>query len=182
MGELEFRGIDNSLTARLRAAWKIRPGDVYDSSYLKEFLPRQKVTAAYNRLEVAPHVTAIAKTGRWTWICNIRPSAAMSLSNGINCKVAPPSGGLRRASLPTRARRYGMKRSSNGSRGGSGHFFSGGNGESYALAAASIPLRRGGGRDVRRKHMEGETAAACTVPAWPTDPDTPGCGRPDLYA
>jgi len=51
MGELEFRGIDNSLTARLRAAWKIRPGDVYDSSYLKEFpTPGQKVTAAYNRL------------------------------------------------------------------------------------------------------------------------------------
>ena len=25
MGDLEFRGIDNSLTAKLRNAWKIRP-------------------------------------------------------------------------------------------------------------------------------------------------------------
>ena len=38
MGELEFRGIDNALTARLREAWKIRPGDVYDATYLKGFL------------------------------------------------------------------------------------------------------------------------------------------------
>jgi outer membrane protein insertion porin family len=62
MGELEFRGIDNSLTARLRAAWKIRPGDVYDSSYLKEFLPQaRKLLPPTIDWEVAPHVTAIAK-------------------------------------------------------------------------------------------------------------------------
>ena len=30
MGELEFRGLDNSLMAKLRNAWKIRFGDVYD--------------------------------------------------------------------------------------------------------------------------------------------------------
>ena len=42
MGELEFRGIDNNLTARLRAAWKIRPGDVYDATYLKQFLPQAR--------------------------------------------------------------------------------------------------------------------------------------------
>src|SRR4029077_3270730 len=34
MGELEFRGIDNNLTARLRAAWQIRPGDVYDTPHI----------------------------------------------------------------------------------------------------------------------------------------------------
>ena len=39
MGELEFRGLDNSLTAKLRSAWKIRPGDVYDATYLSEYLP-----------------------------------------------------------------------------------------------------------------------------------------------
>jgi outer membrane protein assembly factor BamA len=38
MGELEFRGIDNLLTAKLRTRWKLRAGDVYDSSYLREFL------------------------------------------------------------------------------------------------------------------------------------------------
>ncbi len=59
MGELEFRGLDNSLTAKLRSAWKIRPGDVYDSTYLSEYLP-----AAHNLLpptldwDVASHVTA----------------------------------------------------------------------------------------------------------------------------
>ena len=39
MGELEFRGLDNSLTAKLRGAWKIRPGEVFDSTYLDEYLP-----------------------------------------------------------------------------------------------------------------------------------------------
>jgi outer membrane protein assembly factor BamA len=38
MGELEFRGIDNILAAKLRTHWKLRPGDVYDSSYLRQFL------------------------------------------------------------------------------------------------------------------------------------------------
>jgi outer membrane protein assembly factor BamA len=40
MGELEFRGIDNSLTAKLRAAWKLRQGDVYDATYLNQYLPQ----------------------------------------------------------------------------------------------------------------------------------------------
>ena len=62
MGELEFRGIDNNLTARLRAAWKIRPGDVYDVTYLKEFLPQaRKLLPTTIDWEVSPHVTAIAK-------------------------------------------------------------------------------------------------------------------------
>jgi outer membrane protein assembly factor BamA len=62
MGELEFRGIDNNLTARLRVAWKIRPGDVYDVTYLKEFLPMaRKLLPPTIDWDVAPHVTAIAK-------------------------------------------------------------------------------------------------------------------------
>jgi outer membrane protein assembly factor BamA len=62
MGELEFRGIDNSLTARLRAAWKIRPGEVYDATYLKQFLPQaRKLLPANLDWEVDPHVTAITR-------------------------------------------------------------------------------------------------------------------------
>jgi outer membrane protein insertion porin family len=62
MGELEFRGIDNNLTARLRAAWKIRPGDVYDATYLKQFLPQaRKLLPASLDWGVEPHVTAIAR-------------------------------------------------------------------------------------------------------------------------
>ena len=38
MGELEFRGIDNILAAKLRTRWKLRPSEVYDSSYLRQFL------------------------------------------------------------------------------------------------------------------------------------------------
>jgi len=61
MGELEFRGIDNNLTARLRAAWKIRPGDVYDANYLKEFLPlAKKLLPTTVDWEVSTHVTALA--------------------------------------------------------------------------------------------------------------------------
>src|ERR1700751_2688566 len=39
MGDLEFRGLDNSLTAKVRNAWTIRPGEVYDSTYLRQYLP-----------------------------------------------------------------------------------------------------------------------------------------------
>lgn len=62
MGELEFRGIDNDLTARLRAAWKLRSGDVYDSTYLKQFLPQaRKLLPPTIDWEVTPHVTAIQR-------------------------------------------------------------------------------------------------------------------------
>jgi outer membrane protein assembly factor BamA len=60
MGELEFRGIDNNLTARLSAAWKIRPGDVYDATYLEQFLPlARKLLPATLDWEVSTHVTAL---------------------------------------------------------------------------------------------------------------------------
>jgi outer membrane protein insertion porin family len=63
MGELEFRGIDNNLTARLRAAWKIRPGDVYDATYLKQFLPlAQKLLPPSLDWDVSTHVTALASS------------------------------------------------------------------------------------------------------------------------
>jgi outer membrane protein assembly factor BamA len=59
MGELEFRGLDNSLTAKLRGAWKIRAGEVYDATYLSEYLPvAQTLLPANLDWEVAPHVTA----------------------------------------------------------------------------------------------------------------------------
>jgi outer membrane protein assembly factor BamA len=59
MGELEFRGLDNSLTAKLRNAWKIRAGEVYDSTYLSEYLPAaQKLLPSNLDWEVASHVTA----------------------------------------------------------------------------------------------------------------------------
>jgi outer membrane protein assembly factor BamA len=59
MGELEFRGLDNSLTAKLRNAWKLRPGDVYDSTYLSEYLPAAlKLLPASLDWDVASHVTA----------------------------------------------------------------------------------------------------------------------------
>lgn len=62
MGELEFRGIDNNLTARLRAAWKLRPGDVYDATYLKQFLPlARKLLPASLDWEVSTHVTALTR-------------------------------------------------------------------------------------------------------------------------
>lgn len=61
MGELEFRGLDNSLTAKLRNAWKLRQGDVYDATYLSEYLPTaHKLLPSGLDWEVAPHVTANA--------------------------------------------------------------------------------------------------------------------------
>jgi outer membrane protein assembly factor BamA len=62
MGELAFRGIDNNLEARLRAAWKIRAGDVYDATYLQQYLPQaRKLLPANVDWEVSSHVTAITR-------------------------------------------------------------------------------------------------------------------------
>ncbi len=59
MGDLEFRGLDNSLTAKLRNAWNLRPGEVYDSTYLSDYLPvAQKLLPPTLDWEVASHVTA----------------------------------------------------------------------------------------------------------------------------
>ena len=62
MGDLEYRGLDNSLMAKLRNAWKIRQGDVFDSTYLSEYLPAaQKLLPPALDWEVSPHVTANAR-------------------------------------------------------------------------------------------------------------------------
>jgi outer membrane protein insertion porin family len=59
MGELEFRGLDNSLTAKLRNAWKLRPGDVYDATYLGEYLTEaHKLLPPSLDWDVDAHVTA----------------------------------------------------------------------------------------------------------------------------
>ena len=59
MGELEFRGLDNSLMAKLRSAWKLRFGEVYDATYIDEYLPAaQKLLPANLDWDVAHHVTA----------------------------------------------------------------------------------------------------------------------------
>jgi outer membrane protein assembly factor BamA len=61
MGELQFRGLDNSLTAKLREAWKLRPGDVYDASYLQEYLPQaRKLLPPSLDWDVDSHVTAMS--------------------------------------------------------------------------------------------------------------------------
>jgi outer membrane protein assembly factor BamA len=59
MGDLEFRGLDNSLTAKLHNVWKLRPGDVYDSSYLDQYLPEaHKLLPPTLDWDISPHVTA----------------------------------------------------------------------------------------------------------------------------
>lgn len=58
MGDLQYRGLDNSLTAKLRNAWKLRPGDVYNASYLEEYLPvAHKLLPSNFDWDVASHVT-----------------------------------------------------------------------------------------------------------------------------
>ncbi len=59
MGDLEFRGLDNSLEAKLRNLWKIRQGEVFDSTYLSEYLPAaRKQLPANLDWDVTSHVTA----------------------------------------------------------------------------------------------------------------------------
>ena len=38
MGELTISGVSEPLAAKLKAAWKLHPGDVYDDTYLKTYL------------------------------------------------------------------------------------------------------------------------------------------------
>ena len=59
MGELAIRGLDNSLEAKLRNLWKIRSGEIYNSTYLSEYLPEaHKLLTASLDWDVASHVTA----------------------------------------------------------------------------------------------------------------------------
>jgi outer membrane protein assembly factor BamA len=59
MGDLEFRGLDNSLSAKLRSAWKLRQAEVYDASYLAQFLPiAQKLLPTGFDWDVTTHATA----------------------------------------------------------------------------------------------------------------------------
>jgi len=59
MGELQFRGLDNSLMAKLRAIWRLRPGDVYDLGYIDEFWPEaNKLLPPNFDWEHAVHLTA----------------------------------------------------------------------------------------------------------------------------
>jgi len=59
MGDLEFRGLDNSLTTKLRNIWKIRQGDVFDSTYLDQYLPEaHKLLPSRLDWSVDSHVTA----------------------------------------------------------------------------------------------------------------------------
>lgn len=62
MGDLEFRGLDNSLEAKLRNLWKIRQGEVFNAAYLSEYLPAaRKILPANLDWDVASHVTANVK-------------------------------------------------------------------------------------------------------------------------
>jgi outer membrane protein assembly factor BamA len=58
MGDLQFRGLDNSLTAKLRDAWQMRRGDVYNATYLDQYLPEaRKLLPSTLDWDVASHVT-----------------------------------------------------------------------------------------------------------------------------
>jgi outer membrane protein assembly factor BamA len=41
MGDLDIRGLDARMAARLEDDWKLRGGDPYDSSYPRQFLDRE---------------------------------------------------------------------------------------------------------------------------------------------
>lgn len=58
MGDLNYRGLDNSLTAKLRNAWKLRSGDIYNANYLDEYLPiAHRLLPSNFDWDVASHVT-----------------------------------------------------------------------------------------------------------------------------
>ncbi|MBA2524658.1 MAG: hypothetical protein H0V18_02585 [Pyrinomonadaceae bacterium] len=46
MGTLTITGFSESTINRLKSKWKLQPGDVYDASYLKEFMKKEMVLDA----------------------------------------------------------------------------------------------------------------------------------------
>ncbi len=46
MGMLTLIGLSESTINRLKSRWKLQPGDVYDVSYLKEFMKKEMVLDA----------------------------------------------------------------------------------------------------------------------------------------
>ncbi|MBA3805688.1 MAG: hypothetical protein H0X14_08270, partial [Acidobacteria bacterium] len=46
MGMLTLIGLSESTINRLKSRWKLQPGDVYDDSYLKEFMKKEMVLDA----------------------------------------------------------------------------------------------------------------------------------------
>jgi outer membrane protein assembly factor BamA len=63
MGELEIRGVDRHATDRLSLAWRLRDGDVYDSSYPKQFLHDAAASILdLNQWNTSVHETVDPKT------------------------------------------------------------------------------------------------------------------------
>ena len=46
MGMLTITGLSESTINRLKGKWKLQPGDVYDASYLTEFMKKELVPDA----------------------------------------------------------------------------------------------------------------------------------------
>src|SRR5205085_3944793 len=58
MGDLEIHGLDSRTTARMVDAWKLRGGDVYDSSYPMQFVKEwMKELSRMGEWNVAMHTT-----------------------------------------------------------------------------------------------------------------------------
>lgn len=58
MGDLEIQGLDTKTTARMVDAWKLRGGDVYDSSYPMQFVKEwMKELSRMGQWKVAMHTT-----------------------------------------------------------------------------------------------------------------------------
>jgi outer membrane protein assembly factor BamA len=58
MGDLDFRGVDNGLIAKLRGVWTLQRGEVYDASYVSRYIPQaNKLLPATLDWGVTVHVT-----------------------------------------------------------------------------------------------------------------------------
>ena len=52
MGTVTFQGLDKDTEAKLRSLWKLKMGDVYDDSYVAEFLNSSGVTRSGQRIKI----------------------------------------------------------------------------------------------------------------------------------
>jgi outer membrane protein insertion porin family len=59
MGELTISGLPESIARQLRSSWKLKPGDIYDASYLDEFMKKGISLRSASDIAALPKGTSI---------------------------------------------------------------------------------------------------------------------------
>ncbi len=71
MGEFSAKGVPVQTAERLKSRWKLRSGDIYDASYMKEFLKTQMGTALVGSDGKTPKIQTTVRPDRTTHMVDV---------------------------------------------------------------------------------------------------------------